>query len=87
MERLKLIEQFPAFKDLAKHSVDSIRKAHKATLDANEKSQEHFRRASQDQRDALKDDLGRDELGLGTVFVGAKVVGAGKGGPGDSLEA
>ncbi|AUG76692.1 hypothetical protein CFP65_1818 [Kitasatospora sp. MMS16-BH015] len=60
--RLKIIEQFPAFKDLAKGSVDAVRQAHQSTVDANETSQDHFHRASQQQRDALKTDLDRDDL-------------------------
>ncbi|MGW6616987.1 hypothetical protein ACWGA0_26515 [Streptomyces erythrochromogenes] len=60
--RLKLIEQFPAFKDLAKADVDAVTEAHKSTLAANENSQNHFYQASQDQRDALLADLERDDL-------------------------
>jgi len=60
--RLKIVEQFPAFKDLAKNSVDSVKQAYEATLSANEKSQDHFHRASQQHRDTLKDDLSRDDL-------------------------
>jgi hypothetical protein len=60
--RLKLIEQFPAFKDLGKADIDAVKEAHKSTLEANEDSQGQFYRASQDQRDALRADLGRDDL-------------------------
>lgn len=60
--RLKLIEQFPAFKDLGKADIDAVTEAHKSTLVANENSQNHFYKASQDQRDALQADLGRDDL-------------------------
>ncbi|MFE5594234.1 hypothetical protein [Streptomyces sp. NPDC056549] len=60
--RLKLIEQFPAFKDLGKADIDAVAEAHKSTLAANENSQSHFYQASQDQRDALRADLGRDDL-------------------------
>ena len=60
--RLKLIEQFPAFKDLGKADIDAVTEAHKSTLAANENSQNHFYQASQDQRDALRADLGRDDL-------------------------
>ncbi|MFJ3616192.1 hypothetical protein [Streptomyces hydrogenans] len=60
--RLKLIEQFPAFKDLGKANIDAVTQAHKSTLEANENSQNHFHQASQDQRDALRADLGRDDL-------------------------
>ncbi|MFI9213888.1 hypothetical protein ACIGW7_37860 [Streptomyces sp. NPDC053253] len=60
--RLKLIEQFPAFKDLGKADIDAVTEAHRSTLAANENSQNHFYQASQDQRDALRADLGRDDL-------------------------
>ncbi|MER5739720.1 MULTISPECIES: hypothetical protein [unclassified Streptomyces] len=60
--RLKLVEQFPAFKDLAKADVAAVAEAHKSTLAANENSQNHFSKASQDQRDALRADLDRDDL-------------------------
>ena len=60
--RLKLIEQFPAFKDLAKADIDAVAEAHKSTLAANENSQNHFYKASQEQREALRADLGRDDL-------------------------
>ncbi|WEH18148.1 hypothetical protein [Streptomyces sp. VNUA24] len=60
--RLKIIEQFPAFKDLGKDNIDAVKEAHKSTLAANENSQNHFFKASQDQRDALRADLGRDDL-------------------------
>lgn len=60
--RLKLIEQFPAFKDLGKANIDAVTEAHKSTLAANENSQNHFYKAAQDQRDALLADLGRDDL-------------------------
>ncbi|SHN22732.1 hypothetical protein [Actinacidiphila paucisporea] len=60
--RLKLIEQFPAFKDLGKADIDAVTEAHRSTLAANENSQNHFYQASQDQRDALQADLGRDDL-------------------------
>ncbi|MFE5013785.1 hypothetical protein [Streptomyces sp. NPDC056690] len=60
--RLKLIEQFPSFKDLGKANIDAVTEAHKSTLAANENSQNHFYKASQDQRDALQVDLGRDDL-------------------------
>ncbi|MEU3567682.1 hypothetical protein AB0E96_04500 [Kitasatospora sp. NPDC036755] len=60
--RLKLIEKLPVFKDLAKNSVDAMVEAHKSTLSANEKSQEHFHQASRQHRDALQKDLDRDDL-------------------------
>jgi len=58
--RLKLIEQFPAFKDLGKADIDAVTEAHKSTLAANENSQNHFYKASQEQREALHDRLGQN---------------------------
>ncbi|MGW6540530.1 hypothetical protein ACWGBV_03440 [Streptomyces sp. NPDC055051] len=60
--RLKLIEQFPAFKDLGKANIDAVTQAHKSTLTANDNSQNQFHKASQDHRDALRAGLGRDDL-------------------------
>ncbi|MBA8947057.1 hypothetical protein ACWDY7_23315 [Streptomyces calvus] len=60
--RLRLIEQFPAFKDLGKANIDAVAEAHRSTLAANENSQNHFYKAAQDQRDALQADLARDDL-------------------------
>ncbi|MFB7513255.1 hypothetical protein [Streptomyces sp. NPDC056144] len=60
--RIKLIDQFPAFKDLAKADIDAVSDAHKSTIAANEKSQNRFYQAAQDQRDALQADLRRDDL-------------------------
>ncbi|CAG7643542.1 hypothetical protein [Actinacidiphila bryophytorum] len=60
--RMKIVEQFPNFKDLAKNSVDAVRAAHESTLSANEKSEDNFHRASQQQRDVLEKDLNRDDL-------------------------
>jgi hypothetical protein len=60
--RMKIVEQFPNFKDLAKNSVDAAGKAHESTLSANEKSQEYFYRASQQQRDILAREINRDDI-------------------------
>ncbi|MFF4345595.1 hypothetical protein ACFY00_37520 [Kitasatospora sp. NPDC001540] len=60
--RIKLIEQFPTFKDLGKANIEAVKEAHESTVAANENSQNHFYQAAQDQRDALRADLGRDDL-------------------------
>ncbi|MFE2346120.1 hypothetical protein [Kitasatospora cineracea] len=60
--RIKLIEQFPTFKDLGKANIKAVKEAHESTVAANENSQNHFFQAAQDQRDALRADLGRDDL-------------------------
>ncbi|MFD9541405.1 hypothetical protein [Streptomyces sp. NPDC060022] len=59
---LKIVEQFPAFKDFAKDAVSAIERAHESTLSANSPSQEHVHRACQDIRDILKGELNKDGL-------------------------
>ncbi|MCX5097650.1 hypothetical protein [Streptomyces sp. NBC_00365] len=59
---LKIVEQFPAFKDFAKDAVSAIERAHESTLSANNQSQEHVHRAWQEVRDILKGELGKDDL-------------------------
>ncbi|MGW4645828.1 hypothetical protein [Kitasatospora sp. NPDC004289] len=61
--RLKLLEQFPAFKDLAVNSVDALKKAHRTTVAANENNQERLHEASEQFRDILAEELKRDDLG------------------------
>ncbi|MEU1123835.1 hypothetical protein ABZ371_09695, partial [Streptomyces sp. NPDC005899] len=48
---LKIVEQFPAFKDFAKDAVSAVERAHESTLSANSQSQEHVHRAWQEVRD------------------------------------
>ncbi|MFD4716732.1 hypothetical protein ACFWN5_44810 [Streptomyces sp. NPDC058430] len=59
---LKIIEQFPSFKDFAKDAVSAIERAHESTLSANNQSQEHVHRACQEVRDILKGELDKDNL-------------------------
>ncbi|MFH9967666.1 hypothetical protein ACH4PR_40945 [Streptomyces mirabilis] len=59
---LKIVEQFPAFKDFAKDAVSAIERAHESTLSANNQSQEHVHRACQEVRDILKGELHKDNL-------------------------
>ncbi|GFH35271.1 MULTISPECIES: hypothetical protein [Streptomyces] len=59
---LKIVEQFPAFKDFAKDAVSAVERAHESTLSANNHSQEHVHRAWQEVRDILKGELGKDDL-------------------------
>ncbi|MGW0467651.1 hypothetical protein ACWDX6_20660 [Streptomyces sp. NPDC003027] len=59
---LKIVEQFPAFKDFAKDAVSAVERAHESTLSANSQSQEHVHRAWQEVRDILKGELGKDDL-------------------------
>ncbi|WP_328870977.1 hypothetical protein OHT76_13115 [Streptomyces sp. NBC_00287] len=59
---LKIIEQFPAFKDFALDVVDAMKKSHESTLSTNQQSQEHVHRAFQDFRDTLKNELDKGDL-------------------------
>lgn len=59
---LKIIEQFPVFKDFAVDVVDSMEKAQEATLSANVQSQDYVHRAFQDIREILKGELNKDDL-------------------------
>ncbi|CDR12707.1 hypothetical protein [Streptomyces iranensis] len=60
---LKIVEQFPAFKNFAKDAVSAIERAHQSTFSANNQSQERVHRAWQEVRDILKGELGKDDLG------------------------
>ncbi|MCR3740277.1 hypothetical protein BS35_002832 [Actinomadura glauciflava] len=60
---LKIVEQFPVFKDFAMDAVDAIEKAHKSTISANKESQAHVHRAFQDIREILRSELNKDDLG------------------------
>jgi hypothetical protein len=53
----KLIEQFPNFKELALGVLASAEASHKATLDSNDKSQNHVYEAWSDTRQILKGEL------------------------------
>ncbi|MER5259850.1 hypothetical protein [Streptomyces sp. NPDC002855] len=59
---LKIVEQFPAFKDFAKDAVSAIERAHESTISANNQSQEHVHRACQEVRDILRDELNKNDL-------------------------
>ncbi|MFI1535768.1 hypothetical protein [Streptomyces anandii] len=59
---LKIVEQFPTFKDFAQNVVDAMKKAHESTLSANKESQEYVHRAYQDLRDTLRSELAKGDL-------------------------
>jgi hypothetical protein len=59
---LKIVEQFPTFKDFAQNVVDAMKQSHESTLSANKQSQEHIHRAYQDLRDILKSELDKGDL-------------------------
>lgn len=58
---LKIIEQFPSFKDFATDVVNAIEKSFDSTLSANKQSQEHFHQALQNIREILRGQLGKDD--------------------------
>lgn len=59
---LKIVEQFPVFKDFAKDAVDAMERAHESTLSANKQSQEHVHQAFQEIREILKRELDKNNL-------------------------
>ncbi|MGY2747901.1 hypothetical protein [Arthrobacter sp. UYCu723] len=59
---LKIVEQFPVFKEFAMDAVDAMEKAHESTLSANKQSQEHVHQAFQEIREILKGELSKDDL-------------------------
>jgi hypothetical protein len=59
---LKIVEQFPTFKDFAMGVIGAVEKAHESTLSGNNQSQDHFHRACQETREILKDELNKDYL-------------------------
>lgn len=60
---LKIVEQFPVFKDFAKDVVDAMEKAHESTLLANKESHEHVYRALHEIREILAGELAKEDLG------------------------
>jgi hypothetical protein len=59
---LKIVEQFPVFKDFAMDAVDAMKKTHESTLSANKESQENVHRAFQEIRGILKGELDKGDL-------------------------
>ncbi|MEF2526294.1 MULTISPECIES: hypothetical protein [Streptomyces] len=59
---LKIVEQFPAFKDFALNVVDAMKKSHESTLSANQQSQGHVHQAYRDFRDTLRSELDKGDL-------------------------
>lgn len=59
---VRIIEQFPQFKEFALHALDVLERDHQSTLDANAHSQDDFHRACQDIRDAIRGQLDKDGL-------------------------
>lgn len=59
---LKIIEQFPAFKEFALETVKEMEKVHDSTLKANDKSQDLFYATLADIREILKGELTNEEL-------------------------
>lgn len=59
---LKIIEQFPAFKEFALDTVKEMEKAHESTLKSNDKSQDQVYKAFQEIREILKGELDKGDL-------------------------
>ncbi|MFI6892875.1 hypothetical protein ACIBM4_02000 [Streptomyces sp. NPDC050256] len=59
---LKIVEQFPAFKEFAKDAVDTMEKAYEATLSVNKQSQEHVHQAFREIRQILREELNKENL-------------------------
>lgn len=59
---LKIVEQFPTFKEFALDTVDEMEKAYSSALKANEQSQDHFYHVLRDIREVLKGELTNEEL-------------------------
>lgn len=59
---LKIVEQFPAFKEFALDAVKEMEKAHESTLKSNDKSQDHVYEALREIREILKGELDREDL-------------------------
>lgn len=59
---LKVVEQFPSFKEFAQTAVESMETSHRSTLDSNERSGHHAHDAYRDVRTALKAELDRDDV-------------------------
>ena len=59
---LKIIEQFPDFKDFALDAVNTVEKAHESTLASNDQSQENAYTSLREIREILKGELDREEL-------------------------
>ncbi|MGW1809158.1 hypothetical protein [Streptomyces sp. NPDC002078] len=59
---LKIVEQFPAFKDFALNVVDAMKTSHESTLSANVQSQEHVHRAYQHLAETIRNELDKGDL-------------------------
>lgn len=58
---LKIIEQFPSFKEFATDVVNALEKSFDSAVSANKQSQEHFHQALQHIREILKGQLERED--------------------------
>lgn len=59
---LKIIDQFPAFKEFAIDAVGALEKTHKRTIDANAHSQDQVHSAFQHVREILQGELDKPDL-------------------------
>ncbi|GAA1880999.1 hypothetical protein [Lapillicoccus jejuensis] len=59
---LKVIEQFPSFKDFAAGAIDALGNAHDSTIEANNESSLHVHDAYREIRSMLMTELDRDDM-------------------------
>ena len=59
---LRIVDQFPVFKDFAVDVVTNMERAQEATLSANTQSQDHVHRSLGEIREILKGELSKDDL-------------------------
>ncbi|MFE9185345.1 hypothetical protein ACFYMB_18705 [Micromonospora haikouensis] len=59
---MKIIEQFPKFKEFAVDTLNVLEREHGSTLDSNARSQERVHAAYQEIREVLKGQLEREDL-------------------------
>ncbi|MFI1068540.1 hypothetical protein [Streptomyces puniciscabiei] len=59
---LKIVEQFPSFKDFALNVMDVMKTSHESTISANAQSQEHVHRAYQYLRETIRNELDKGDL-------------------------
>src|SRR6478752_4576238 len=59
---LRIVEQFPVFKEFALDVVANMERVQEATLSANTQSQEHVHRSLSEIREILKGELNKDDL-------------------------
>ncbi|WP_334138928.1 hypothetical protein [Corynebacterium variabile] len=59
---MKIVEQFPSFKDFAQRAIDQLTRAHEDSLEANQTSTTQVHQAYREVRAALMAELAKDNL-------------------------